>query len=103
MSDAVLAFEIYDNDAAEAALKFVLFMDLRIANGSNGVVKASETFFALSCLNWAGDGAISYDGLLLRWAEFVITDYCNSSLCVCRKVSGSLIASRVPQGQWATK
>ena len=45
MSDAALAFEICDNDAAEAALKFVLFMDLRIANGSNGVVKASETFF----------------------------------------------------------
>ena len=43
MSDAALASEIFDNDAAEAALKFVLCRDLRIANGSNGVAKASET------------------------------------------------------------
>ena len=47
VADVVLAVESFYDSDGEGNARSVLFIDLRLANGTNGFVKESQTFFLL--------------------------------------------------------
>ena len=64
-ADVILALELQGD--AEGPVIAVAFVDLRLANGSNGFVPAGQTFFVLACDTEDIETQLQYRGVRLRY------------------------------------